>query len=142
MERVDIKKGAIGINDLGVIAYVIAKEKGFHDGKMNIGEKLMLITSELGEALEADRKNRYADIGAYRADLDRLHGEPHSPEDVDAMRDSLFEHHVKDTFEDELADALIRIVDLAEAKGINLEYHVREKVRYNSGRDQKHGKKY
>ena len=34
----------------------IAVEKGFWDGKRNIGEALMLIVSELAEAMEAYRK--------------------------------------------------------------------------------------
>jgi len=34
----------------------IAKEKGFWDQDRNVGEMLMLIVSELGEAIEAHRK--------------------------------------------------------------------------------------
>lgn len=36
----------------------IAKEKGFWDKPRNVGEALMLIVSELGEAIEAHRKGR------------------------------------------------------------------------------------
>lgn len=36
-----------------------AKEKGFWDNERNVGELLMLTTSELGEALEAHRKGRF-----------------------------------------------------------------------------------
>lgn len=47
------------INELGKEAYQIAKNKGFWDKNRNIGELLMLTTSELGEALEAHRKNHF-----------------------------------------------------------------------------------
>lgn len=49
---------------------------------------------------------------------------------------------VKDTFEDELADVMIRVMDLAAFKGIDLEAHIKAKMRYNSLREHKHGKKY
>ena len=53
-----------------------------------------------------------------------------------------FLKHVKDTFEDELADSIIRIMDLAAYKGIDLEQHIKAKNRYNLTRQYKHGKKY
>jgi NTP pyrophosphatase (non-canonical NTP hydrolase) len=40
------------------LCHEIAREKGFWDKERNIGELLMLIVSELGEALEAHRKNQ------------------------------------------------------------------------------------
>lgn len=54
-----------------------------------------------------------------------------------------FEKDVKNTFEDELADTAIRIFDLAFEMGINLEWHIRQKIRYNAMRPKMHGgKKY
>jgi NTP pyrophosphatase (non-canonical NTP hydrolase) len=44
---------------LSKLCHRIAKEKGFWDGKRNTGEMLMLIVTELSEAMEAYRsKNR------------------------------------------------------------------------------------
>lgn len=37
----------------------IAKEKGFWDKERNVGEMLMLVVTELGEALEAHRTNQF-----------------------------------------------------------------------------------
>ena len=53
-----------------------------------------------------------------------------------------FEKSVKNTFEDELADIMIRVMDLAAFKGIDLESHIKAKMRYNAMREHKHGKKY
>ena len=120
------------IHNLVKLAHRAAEEKGFWDGGgHNIGEKLMLIVSELGEALEALRKDKHTDPG----DLPIV---DHS--------DSTFENNfrvlVKDTFEDELADAVIRIADLAGHLRIDLEKHVELKLRYNKTRPYKHGKKF
>ena len=57
----------MNINELIKRAHENAVKKGFYpEGEnKNIGELLMLIVSELGEALEAHRKNRFADIKGY-----------------------------------------------------------------------------
>ncbi len=53
-----------------------------------------------------------------------------------------FEVAIKNSFEDELADVMIRVMDLAAFKGIDLEYHIKMKMAYNAMREHKHGKKY
>lgn len=71
----------------------------------NRGEQLMLIVSEIAEAMEGERKN-LAD--------DKL---PHRP-----------------MAEVELADALIRIFDYAAGHGYDLEGAFREKLAFNARR--------
>jgi NTP pyrophosphatase (non-canonical NTP hydrolase) len=46
------------------------------------------------------------------------------------------------SFEMELADAVIRIADLAESQGIDLEWQISKKLEYNQTRPQKHGKAF
>jgi NTP pyrophosphatase (non-canonical NTP hydrolase) len=118
------------INKLAKEIHQNARNKGFHDEDKNIGEMLCLIHSEVSEALEADRENIYSncDISTYS--------------DFDESFIEWFKKHVKDSFEDELADIMIRVMDLAESKGINLEDHIKAKMKYNSLREHKHGKKY
>lgn len=105
----------------------MAKQKGFWDGERNIGEKLMLIVSELGEALEAHRTNRFADLKKF---------------EECGKNDSCFEQNVKDTFEDELADVFIRLADLCGAFNLDIEKFIELKMKYNSNRQRLHGKKY
>ncbi len=102
------------------------KAKGFHDKKIETGTLLMLCVSELSEALEADRKGRYANLN-------------NCPE---TMFLENFEANVKDTFEDEIADTIIRLLDLCALKGIDIDTHIRLKMAYNYTRPKKHGKKY
>jgi NTP pyrophosphatase (non-canonical NTP hydrolase) len=109
-------------------------EKGFWDEDRNVGEMLMLVTSELGEAIEAHRKGRFADMEDFSIrGIDRSCTE-------DFVND--FEYDIKDTFEDEIADAVIRLLDLAAGLNINLERHISLKMQYNETRPYKHGKKY
>ena len=108
-----------------------AVAKGFYDAEQpqNVGEKLMLIVSEISEALEADRKGKHAKYMINSSENQDLFG-------ID------FRMHIKDTFEDELADAVIRIFDLCGWLNIDLESHIILKMRYNAGREKLHGKKY
>lgn len=123
-------------------AHQVAKDKGFWEEERNKPEMLMLIVSELAEALEALRKDDYADSAvvanlAHDLELDRT--------DEEFMLKALawkqsFEQGVKSSFEDELADVAIRLFDLCGGLGIDLEKHIEMKMKYNSMRGYKHGK--
>lgn len=120
------------INKLAIEIYDTAVKKGFYDVlPRNLGEMISLIHGELSEALEADRVDSYTSVNV--DDINNL------PDDVYKEE---FEKNIKDTFEDELADAMIRIMDLAAYKKVDLEGHIKAKMRYNTFRGHKHGKKY
>lgn len=133
------------INKLSKEIHQNAKEHGFFDDKKNIGEMLALIHSEVSEALECDRKDKYysncIDEQKWFIDgmAEKYYG--HTFND-DSFFEEQFEKRVKDTFEDELADIMIRVMDLAAFKEVNLENHIKAKMRYNAMRPHKHGKKY
>jgi NTP pyrophosphatase (non-canonical NTP hydrolase) len=84
------------------------------DNPKMISEKLMLVTCEVSEAMECHR------VGAYGLDLKS--GKPEG-------------------FVVELADAVIRIFDLAEALGLDLAGAIRQKHAYNLTRTYRHGNK-
>ena len=125
------------INELAKQIHKNAKDKGFYEKEKNIGEMLCLIHSEVSEALEADRKGRYANtemLEKFKTD--------NTWKDNDMNDTQAFIVCVKDTFEDELADIMIRVMDLAAFKGIDLEKHIQMKMRHNACREKYHGKKY
>lgn len=121
------------INELSEKIHEVNVTNGFYESKKNIGEMIALIHSEVSEALEADRKDRFTGPESITSILD-------IDDDVDFK--AQFNKSVKDSFEDELADAMIRIMDLAAYMQIDLESHIIAKVRFNSLRPYKHGKKY
>lgn len=110
-----------------------AISKGFWDKERETGTLLMLCVSELSEALEADRKGKFAKVKLYEA-VDQIGRPSH-----DAFS---FESTIKDTFEDEIADTIIRLLDLCGARGIDIEKHIELKMKYNATRERMHGKKY
>ncbi len=123
------------LNELSIKIYENAKAKGFYENERNIGEMLCLIHSEVSEALEADRKNRYADLPYFQKNMNETI-------DEEKYFKSYFAESIKDSFEDELADVIIRVLDLCAFKGIDIEAHIEAKMRYNAMREHKHGKSY
>ena len=120
------------INEIIKAVHENAVDKGFWKNKREVGTLLMLCVSELSEAMEADRKNRFASIEKF---CNSLHVK-------NATFQKSFESNIKDTFEDELADTVIRIFDICGGMNINLEEHIKLKIEYNQSREKMHGKKY
>ncbi len=89
-------------NDFISRAYKTACEHGFHDKSLSVGHCMMLVLSEIGEAVEADRNGC-----SLRGDLGMF-------EDAFRTRPFIycFNDYVKDTVEDELADVCIRLFDM------------------------------
>lgn len=184
------------LNELRYRAYKTACEHGFHEEELSNRHFLMLVITELSEAVEADRKGRRCDIEYYKF----LYNE-HINSNSEYLKKLLFNRYVKDSIGDELADAAIRLLDLAglrsvevqriptmeaayvslfksmsfteciydivmnitkcertirpcvnlslaiifalaESRGIDLLWHINEKMKYNELRPNKHGKKY
>ena len=97
--------------------YENAKRHGFHNEYMEIEHWLCLVICELSEAVEADRHNKRAIPEAF----DRAMKEPVSPHEAaspEEIYDYWFEAYIKDTVEDELADAAIRLLDLAGSTNV------------------------
>lgn len=122
----------MNISELVKRSHDTAVEKGFIKTTEDVGTTLMLIVSELGEALEADRNSLHSD-----SSINLVEG----LEDHDTFL-SAFKSHIKDTFEDEIADCFIRLGDLCAVHEIDIERHIEAKMRYNDTRPYKHGKKY
>ena len=106
-----MEKNIIAINECAKECHMAAVNGGWlHDDNgvekdRNVGELLCLIHSEISEAMEGARKD---------------------------LMDTHLKH--KTMMEVELADAMIRIFDLAESRGFNLGETIYEKLAYNKTR--------
>lgn len=114
------------LNELAIKCGQRAEEKGWHDKYATVIDtpnqvdhvvaKLALITCEVAEAIEEVRAGR---------DFDETHySEGNKPEGVPS----------------ELADIIIRTLDLAYMLNIDIEKIVDEKLDFNSTRPRLHGK--
>jgi NTP pyrophosphatase (non-canonical NTP hydrolase) len=94
-----------------------AEEKGWHEGELDVMEKLCLMHSEISEAVECyrlpdrDPSERWIENG--------------KPEGLSV----------------ELADTIIRIFDLCGSLKINIAEVINEKMAYNNTRPYRHGGK-
>lgn len=131
------------LNELKEKALEVAIKKGWNNGDSK--HYICLVISELMEAVEADRKNKHANLGMFYSYIDR-----------DILKDNIqrfgedfykgiwkgaFQTYIKDTVEDELADAFIRLLHLAgllEVRGVYKDYNINldpiipYKERYNN----------
>lgn len=97
-------------------AFETAKAHGWHDEELPDETYLMLIITEIAEAVQADRKGSHADAGLFKADVETLDLTDDYDRDV-WKRD--FEIYIKETVEDELADIVIRCLDLLGLRNLN-----------------------
>jgi NTP pyrophosphatase (non-canonical NTP hydrolase) len=129
------------INETIKLAHELARSKGFWDsGERNIPEALLLVITEIAEATEALRKGHMTSPNISGILYDAYLEEPY-PMDAETFKHE-FETHIKNTFEDEIADTVIRLFDLCGGLGIDLETHILLKINYNKLRGYKHGKTF
>ncbi len=86
--------------------YEVAREKGFYPDDSKIEDHLMGIVSELGEAYEAHRNNKFSTNQMYTLE-DYLIEDEHKD-----FRMAYFKNVISGTFEDEIADVFIRLFNL------------------------------
>jgi len=97
----------MNINALIQAAHKNAIAHGFWE-EVNLDRTIMLIVSEIGEAIESDRNGCHAIADKIQ---DYIDGK---------LKDEWFEMNIKDDFEDEVADIFIRIFDLCGQLGFTI----------------------
>lgn len=80
-------------------AYETAKAKGFYKSDLDINQALMLIITEMGETIQAQRHNRHGSLEDYNKWLG-------------VSKEQAYEESLEGTMESEFADIAIRIISL------------------------------
>lgn len=106
------------LNKMRDVCHKISREHGWYDNKRSIGDFIVLMHSELSEALE-EHRNGHAPNEVYFAN------DGQKPEGIPI----------------EMADVIIRIMDFCGAHDIDINEAVRLKMEYNEGRSYRHGGK-
>lgn len=117
----------IDFNLLRDRVYKCACEHGFHDTELSNEHLLMLVITELSEAVEADRKGKVAQRRMFEMNCDT------PQEDPIHHWMFCFDRLIKDSVPDELADAVIRLLDLAGLRKIDMNdrFNIAYVVSYN-----------
>lgn len=112
----------INLNALRDRAYKIACEHGFHDEELSNAHCLMLVITELSEAVEADRKGRRANVDRFKKKIASSRICRGLDPDITKERgyEAAYNETIKGSIEEEFADAVIRLLDLAGLRGIDL----------------------
>lgn len=107
------------LNELAAELHAIAASKGWHDPPPSMSDFAANIHGEVSELFEAYR----ADGLAWPCDKAEKMSEPLT------------------CLEEEVADILIRTLDMAAALGVDVDRAVRVKTAFNRGRGYRHGNK-
>lgn len=125
------------LNQLRDECFQNSKDHGFHDppGK-SVGDDLMLMVSELAEALEDFRKNHAPNEYWY----EMPDGTITQTADRDPTRNPGTMLNKPCGIPSEIADVIIRAFDFCGKYNIDIDKAVTEKMAYNRNRTFKHGK--
>ena len=105
------------LNALKERAYKTAVEHGFHEDAKLDAYYLGLVMSEMGEVINADRKGLHADMESFEEHMANGY----------SFNDAFY-LYIKDSLEDELADVVIRLLDFAGLRGIELSITPKEEL--------------
>ena len=85
----------------------VAKAHGWHEQPISTVQYCGLIMTEMAEAVEADRNGRRADMESFNERMSNLDGS-------DECFKEMYKRYVKGSIEEEFADVVIRVLDMAQ----------------------------
>lgn len=113
--NVEFKKRPSDIHKFANEMHQRAKKAGFWEVNLSNEHYLCLVISELMEAVQADRISKRFNKPLY----DKI-VHIHTPIEDLAEEGKLYVTHIKGTIEEELADSVIRLLDLAGARNLDI----------------------
>ena len=85
----------------------VATAHGWHEQPISTAQYCGLIMTEMAEAIEADRNGRRADMESFNERMSNLDGS-------DECFKEMYKRYVKGSIEEEFADVVIRVLDMAQ----------------------------
>lgn len=121
-----------GLNEACRLQYENTRLKDFPE--LTIPSELMLVVTELSEAVQADRKEGMTNIRKFIHQFFETNDEEY--------RKQIYENYIKDTVQMEVTDAIMRLMSFCGEYDIDVENLIWIKTFINSKRPQRNGKRY
>ncbi len=100
-------------------SHMLGKDRGFWETEKDLREELLYIFSNVGDVAKSFKKQRRADWDSYERDLITLENDS-DVKDLEREKTNIYKNYIKNTFEDEIANVILRITDLMGGKNIDI----------------------
>lgn len=108
------------IHTLIEASHTLGKDRGFWEIDKDLREEMLYIFSNVGDIAKSFKKNKRADWESYEKRFISLENHDESSKHFIIAKRNLYKEYIKDTFEDEIANVILRITDLIGGKKIDL----------------------
>lgn len=98
-------------------SHALGKDRGFWEKEKDLREEMLYIFSNVGDIAKAYKKGRRADWVNYEASIKNM---DYDFIEAEITKREYFKSYIKDTFEDEIANVILRITDLIGGKKIDI----------------------
>src|ERR1035437_717710 len=103
-------------------SHSLGVDRGFWKKEKDLREEILYILSNIGDIAKAVKKEKKADWMNYEISV--KHFERHNPkleeEEIKKSKNKFFKMYIKDSFEDEIANVILRITDIMGGNKMNI----------------------
>ena len=100
-------------------SHTLGKDRGFWEKEKDLREEILYILSNVGDIAKAVKKGRKANWTEYDAVI-KSYSDIYDEYEMVEIKKQNFKKYIKDSFEDEIANVILRITDIMGGKKINI----------------------
>jgi len=100
-------------------SHSLGKDRGFWEEEKDLREEILYILSNVGDIAKAKKKDRYSNWTEYDAAIKSC-DDIYDEQEISEIKKHNFKKYIKDTFEDEIANVILRITDLTAGSNISI----------------------
>jgi len=101
-------------------SHALGKDRGFWKEEKDLREEMLYIFSNVGDIAKSFKKNKRSNWTGYDAMIFQLEESDFIESVKKENANKIFKKYIKDTFEDEIANVILRITDLIGGKKIDI----------------------